>query len=147
MLSLLGALFGFGVNCFHPCGIPLVQDWSHYVETKARAANIEVIPLGVAFSKYQSGNFLFVDARQSAEYAEARIPDALSIPFENLEEFEALEQVLNSDRQSIVYCKNRECDDALGLAVELQSMGVSNVLYYVDGFELWEASGCPVESE
>jgi rhodanese-related sulfurtransferase len=145
-LMVVSLLLSLLINAIHPHGIPLVQDWSYYVESKARAAGIAVIPLGVAFSRYQSGDGLFVDARKPEEYAAGHIPHAVSIPFNHLEEaFEALEVVFLSDRQIIVYCKNRECDDALGLAIELEAMGISNVLYYVDGFDRWEASGCPVE--
>jgi rhodanese-related sulfurtransferase len=56
-----------------------------------------------------------------------------------------LGQILSTDAAVVVYCKNRECDDALLLSLELREMGKSNLLYYVDGFELWEESGCPVE--
>ena len=136
------------VNFIHPRRIPWIQDWNNYVESKAREAGIEVIPLSAALSLYRQGNHLFIDARSSAEYHAKHIHSALSLPFEDLDEnVPALERVLASELPLLVYCRNRECDDALLLATELRAMGKSNLLYYVDGFELWEASGCPVEPQ
>ena len=59
---------------------------------------------------------------------------------------ETLGLVLESGVPVIVYCRNRECDDALVLALELRGMRLSNLLYYADGFEPWEEMGCPVEA-
>jgi len=144
----VGGLLGGVVNLVRPDGIPWVQDWENYVEAKAAEAGIDVIPLSEAYSFHNAGDHLFVDARSAEEYSKGHVPMAVSLPFEELDErFEALDQILSSEFLAIVYCRNRECDDALLLAVELREMGKSNLLYYVDGFELWETSGCPVETK
>ncbi len=147
-IVVVGGLLGGVVNLVRPNGIPWVQDWGNYVEAKASEAGIDVVPLRRVFSFYNAGEHLFVDARSLEEYGKGHIPKAISLPFEALDErFEALDQILSSELPAIVYCKNRECDDALLLAVELREMEKSNLLYYVDGFELWEESGCPVETK
>ena len=147
IILLVGGLVGGIANLVHPNGIPWIQDWGNYVEAKAAEEGIEVIPLSLSFSIHQADSHLFVDARPVEEYDKGHIPKAISLPFEALDEqFEALGQILSSDVPVIVYCKNRECDDALLLAIELRDMGKTNLLYYVDGFELWEESGCPVEA-
>ena len=149
LLTLLvsGLLAGF-VNLIHPNRIPWVQDWSTYVESKAKSAQIETIPLNVAYSIQQAGTHLFVDARASSEFTKGHIPDSVSIPFENMDEhFEVLEQLLEIDMPLVVYCSNRECDDALFLAIELRDMGKSNLYYYVDGFDIWEELGCPTKAQ
>ena len=88
-----------------------------------------------------------MDARSVMEYGKGHIPNAVSLPFDDLDNrILTLEQLLDSEVPLVVYCKNRECDDALLLAIELRDMGQSNLLYYVDGFELWEESGCPLEA-
>lgn len=145
-IIMVGGLVGGLANLVHPNKIPWVQDWSNYVEAKAAEEGIEVIPLSMAHTIHQAARHLFVDARPAEEYSNAHISSALSLPFETLDEqFEALGQILSSEAPVIVYCRNRECDDALLLAIELREMGKTNLLYYVDGFELWEESGCPVE--
>lgn len=147
-IIMVGGLVGGLANLIHPNRISWIQDWGNYVEAKAGEEGVEVIPLSLAHAYHQAGSHMFVDARPSEEYNYGHIPKAISLPFETLEEqFEALDQILPSEAPVIVYCKNRECDDALLLALELREMGKTNLLYYVDGFDLWEESGCPIETE
>lgn len=147
LISLVSGLLASAANLVHPRRIPWIRDWGNYVEVKAVRAGIEVIPLGLALSIHQAGDHWFVDARPATEFKKGHVPKALPLPFEDLDkQLLILEQVLDSDKPLVVYCRNRECDDALLLIIELRDMGKSNLLYYVDGFELWEESGCPVES-
>lgn len=144
---LTSGLLAGAANLVHPLRIPWIQDWASYVEAKAIQAGIEAIPLGLALSLHQEGYHLFVDARSTMEYRKGYVPSAVSLPFEALDEqLQVLSQILSSEDPVVVYCRNRECDDALLLAIELRDMGKSNLLYYVDGFELWEESGCPIEA-
>ncbi len=148
LIILASGLLAGAVNLIHPRRIPWVQDWGNYVEARAIQAGIEVIPLSLAHSFHQSEDHQFVDARPAKEYGKGHVPSAISLPFEHLDnQLPVLEQVLDSDKSLVVYCRNRECDDALLLAMELRDMRQSNLLYYVDGFELWEESGCPVEAK
>lgn len=131
-------LLAVAVNSIHPRRIPWVQDWNGYAESKAIAAGIRVVPLSRAYALHQAGGHLFVDARPADEYAAAHIPGAVSLPFQSLDgHVDALAALLESDRPLVVYCSNRKCDDALLLALQLQEMGQTNLLYYADGFERW----------
>ena len=148
LIMLVSGLLAGAANLLHPHRIPWIQDWGNYVEAKAVQSGIEVIPLSLALSIHEAEEHWFIDARSAMEYEKGHISKALSLPFEDLDnQLPTLEQVLDSDRPLVVYCRNRECDDALLLAMELCDMGKSNLLYYVDGFELWEESGCPVEAK
>jgi len=148
LIILASGLLAGVANLAHPRRIPWVQDWGSYVEAKAVQAGIEVIPLGLAHSLHQAGNHLFVDTRPVKEYGKGRVPGSISLQFDALDnQLSTLEQVLDSNKPLVVYCRNRECDNALLLAIELRDMGQSNLLYYVDGFELWEESECPVEAK
>ena len=146
-IILVGGVLAGVANFIHPHRIPWVQDWGSYVEAKAVQAGIEVVPLSLTYSIHQAGNHLFVDARSALEFEKGHVPGALSLPFGDLKShIQTLEQVLDSNLPLVVYCRNRECDDALLLATELLDMGKSNLIYYVDGFELWEDSGCLVDA-
>jgi rhodanese-related sulfurtransferase len=134
-------------NSVHPRKIPWVQDWSRQVESKAAKHKIKVIPLSVALEKFQAEETVFIDARSADEFAQGHIPGAVSIPFQSLEEqFPMIGNLIDSGRELIVYCKNRDCDDSLLLATELQAMGCSHLVLYVDGFELWKKHGGEVEA-
>jgi rhodanese-related sulfurtransferase len=148
IILLASSLVAGFVNLIHPSQIPWVQDWGNYVESKAKTAQIEIIPLNVAYAIQLAGDHLFVDARASSEFTKGHIPESISLPFENMDEhFEVLEQLLETEMPLVVYCRNRECDDALLLAIELREMGKSNLYYYVDGYEMWEEFGCPTKAQ
>ena len=142
IILLVSGVVSILVNSIHPRKISWVQDWSRHVEAKAAKQKIKVIPLSVALEKFQSLEIVFIDARPMEEFALGHIPGAVSVPFQSLEEqFVMIGELIDSDRELVVYCKNRECDDSLMLAIELQTMGCSNLVLYVDGFELWEKYG------
>lgn len=142
VLLLASAVAAVVANSVHPRRIPWVQDWSRQVEAKAAQRKIKVIPLSIALQKFQGRDVVFVDARSTAEFTLGHIPGAVSIPFQSLEEmFPEVGTLIDSGKELVIYCKNRECDDSLLLATELQAMGCSNLVLYVDGFELWEKHG------
>ncbi|MCK4563886.1 MAG: rhodanese-like domain-containing protein, partial [Verrucomicrobia bacterium] len=81
------------------------------------------------------------------EFAQGHIPGAVSIPFQSLDErFQGIVDLIDSGKELVPYCKNRDCDDSLMLAIELQAMGCSNLVLYIDGFELWEKHGGATEA-
>jgi len=142
VVLMISGILAAVANSVHPRRIPWVQDWSNHLEARARKAAIKVIPLSVAFDRHQSGESVFVDARSAEEYEGGHIPGALSIPFQSFDDhFETLGRLIDAGREVVLYCRSRECDDALLLAIELQSMGGTNLALYVDGFERWKAYG------
>ena len=152
-ILLAGAALAVAANSVHPQRIPWVQDWSGQVEDQAVKQGIKVIPLTVALGKFHSGRVLFVDARSADHFAKGHISGAVSVPFEQFDElFPVIVDLIDSGRELVVYCSNRECDDALLLASELKEIGSANTALYIDGFEMWEKHGgatssSPVDSE
>ena len=141
-LLLLAGVLAVGINLFHPRRIPWTQDWSNIVEAKAQKAGIRVIPLSLALQIQQKNGAIFIDARPSDEFAGGHIPHAHSLPFQALDDhFEEIGTLIDTHKPLIVYCTNRDCDDALLLAIELQAMGAENLQLYIDGFEVWKRYG------
>ncbi len=141
ILLVSGVVAGVA-NLVHPRKIPWVQDWSRHVEAKAAKQKIKVVPLSVALEKFQTLETIFVDARSTDEFEAGHVSGAVSVPFQSLEDyFPAIVELLDGGKELLVYCANRECDDSLMLAIELQAMGASNLVLYVDGFEAWEKYG------
>ncbi len=145
-ILLLSGVVAAVVNSIHPRKIAWVQDWSNHVESKARKNGLRMIPLSVALQKHAVGRSVFIDARSAEAFAAGHIPGAVSAPRQFVDTlFTEWATLLDSGRELIIYCQNRECDDALLLAAELQAMGASNLVLYVDGFELWQKYGGAVE--
>jgi rhodanese-related sulfurtransferase len=142
MILLVSGFLALIANTVHPRRIPWIHDWSAHVESKARKAGVKVIPLSVALeSKAQ-----FIDVRATADFERGHIPDALSIPASELDQhFDQLLSLVSSDHELVIYCSNRECDDALVVAEELKRMGAEKLVIYIDGFDLWQRHGGAVE--
>jgi len=147
IILLVSGVAAIVANLTHPNKIPWVQDWSAQVEGRAKKKNIRVVPLSVAWGSVQNGQGVFIDARPVREFEEGHIPGAVSIPLAGVDDqFETVGSLIDSGSELIVYCSNRECDDALLLAIALKTMGASDPLLFVGGFEAWEQSGGNVES-
>ena len=108
--------------------------------------NIPAIPFAVAQRRFHDEAALFIDARSPADFAAGHIPGARSIPYEAFDDyFSELADLIDTGTELIVYCSGRECDDALLLAAELRSMGVDDVVLFVDGFDGWKQYGGAIE--
>ncbi len=146
IILLFSGVVSFLANSVHPRKIPWVQQWSNHIEAKARKAGIKVIPFSVALQKFQTLDVVFVDARSATEFGAGHISGAVSLPFQALEEqFPMIGSLLDSGRELIIYCSNRECDDSLMLAIGLQAMGAEHLVLFIDGFEIWQQYGGEVE--
>ena len=149
-LSIVAA---FMVNYFLPDGIALVGQWdtSQGVVT-AMAKNdivIEGIEIGTvdeARQLFDSGAYVFVDARSPEDYEEGHIQGALSLPVGQSEErVAAFLEHYPPEASIITYCSGRTCQDSHHLAEFLLEFGYDNVTVFIDGFPGWEAEGHPIE--
>jgi len=149
-VSIVTAL---AVNYFSPAGIALVGQWdtSQGVVT-ARAKNdivIEGIEIGTvdqARKLYDSGKYIFVDARSPEDYEEGHIQGAVSLPVGQFEEkIAAFLERYPPEASIITYCSGRTCLDSHHLAEFLLEFGYDNVTVFIDGFPGWEAEGHPIE--
>ncbi len=149
-ISIAAAL---GVNYFSPAGIALVGQWdtSQGVVT-ARAKNalvidgIEIGTVDEARKLYDSGEYIFVDARSVADYEEGHIQGAVSLPVGQFEEkIPAFEERYPPEVAIVTYCSGRTCLDSHHLAEFLLAFGYANVKVFIDGFPGWKAEGHPVE--
>jgi rhodanese-related sulfurtransferase len=108
---------------------------------------VKTVSLAQAHALWQEGQTLFLDAREPEEYRELHISGALSLPPEVLEkEGERTLAGVARDRQIVVYCGQTSCDAALKVAEQLQSLGYTRVLAFVEGFRVWDEAGYPAET-
>jgi len=143
----------FMVNYFLPDGIALVGQWdtSQGVVT-AMAKNdvvIEGIEIGTvdeARQLFDSGEYVFVDARSPEDFEAGHIPGAVSLPVGQPEErVAAFLERYPPEASIITYCSGRTCQDSHHLAEFLLEFGYDNVTVFIDGFPGWEAEGHPIE--
>lgn len=102
------------------------------------------IELGALRRYVDAAAALVVDAREAQEYAEGHIPDAISLPYDEVVTDPArLESVDSGGRPVVVYCGGGACESSLSLAWELFHAGHERVAVYVGGYPEWVAAGYP----
>ncbi len=143
----------FTVNYYSPVGIALVGQWDTaqgVVTALAKNNNfsndLEIGDLSLAKKMYDSGSFLFVDARSRADFVAGHVKGAVSLP---IGEFDAgIHDFL--DRYSpetgiVAYCSGRNCEDSHQLAQLFLDFGYARVNVMIDGYPGWKAEGYPIE--
>lgn len=92
---------------------------------------------------WDAGNALFVDARSAEEYAEAHIPGAVNLPFDNVFKNPELAKGLDAKGRPIVitYCGGGDCDLSRNLAFSLIDAGHKKVLVFLGGLPGWKEAG------
>ena len=82
-------------------------------------------------------NFVIIDARNPAQYAEARIPRAINIPPED--EIAAIEKLLQLPKTKtfIIYCDGGNCGASNQIAALLDNFGYQRFFIYEAGWEEW----------
>lgn len=89
---------------------------------------------------------LLVDARESALYAEGRLPGALSLP---IGEVEALlpefRRQVDPARTLVLYCSGYGCPDSFDLGLRLIAEGYGDVRVFEGGFPEWHGAGLPID--
>jgi rhodanese-related sulfurtransferase len=86
--------------------------------------------------------FLLVDARSEAAYADGHVPGAISLPHARI----SADTVAGlPDRPIVAYCTGPSCNGATKAAVRLAALG-RPVKEMLGGFEYWVREGHAVES-
>lgn len=147
ILVVFAAALGVAANAFRPDGgIPWVQDWDHFVETRALREGIGLVSLEQARQFAEEGRHLVFDARSSQEYDEGHVPGAMSVPYREIDErFVEVQFFLTPEQPVLTYCSGLACDDALMLSLFLRDQGFTNVVLFAGGIQAWRGARYPVE--
>lgn len=149
----LAIAVALSVNFFSPAGIALVGQWETtkgVVTARAKYEpvifELEIETVARARKLFNSGEYLFVDARSVEDYQEGHIRGAVSLPAGQVEaKLPEFLQHYPPETAIITYCSGRTCRDSHHLAEVLMEMGYDNINVFIDGFPGWETEGHPVE--
>ena len=141
------------VNYISPVGIALVGQWDisqGVVTAKQRndviANQLEISDISLAKKMFDSGNFIFIDARSIEDYKEGHIKGAVSFPVGQFDEkIDAFLEKYSPEDAIIAYCSGRTCEDSHRLAQHLSNFGYTKLNVFIDGYPGWEAKGHPIE--
>jgi rhodanese-related sulfurtransferase len=92
--------------------------------------------------RLESGQSAVFDVRGDVEYELAHIPGAKTAPLGSL--VFRVARLMNPDSFVAVYSTGKDCGLAARAAQRLENLKLTNVHYYEDGIEGWQAAGLPV---
>jgi rhodanese-related sulfurtransferase len=145
-LVCLAAIIAAGFNTIRPTGLAWRGAWSPASLAASQRQGLEEVSLAEAWSLYQGGRALFVDARDAVSFYDGHIKGALNVPpgeaGRYLEEIRALGR---TGLVIIVYCDGVDCPLSTELARSLQQSGVASAKVLVDGWGRWHKAGYPTE--
>jgi rhodanese-related sulfurtransferase len=153
ILVLISIATAITVHCFSPVGIAWVGKWdTEQGVVKALAKNdnsssdLEIGDLGLARKMFDSGSFLFVDARSRSDYEAGHIKGSVSLPIGQFDDeiFDFLDKY-PPETSIVAYCSGRNCEDSHRLAEHFLDFGYTQVRVMIDGYPGWKAEGYPVE--
>lgn len=146
VIILISGVLGIVVNAFRADGIPLVERWQEKVLNEQLTGGLPAVSLKQAREAYESGQAVFVDARDSDFYEMGHIPGAVSLPVKDFEEaFPRLEEQLLAAPRVITYCDGASCEMSVELTEKLLFAGLDQVEIFTGGIQQWKATGQPIE--
>jgi rhodanese-related sulfurtransferase len=139
---IIGVSVGLALafNATRPDRLPLAQDPEVAAQIAVQRGEIS---LADAILLFQSGQAVFVDARDAEEFALGHIEGALSLdPLSFGQHFPALRERMEG-MTVITYCDGELCELSHELAEQLKSMGLQDVRVLKNGWTLWRDQGLP----
>lgn len=151
-ILILAASFGLGqqwrlVRLSWTGGLPAHLEAQREQRRRTEFQGVPTLNLAQAYELFQQGQALFIDARNSEEYAELHIPGAVNLSPLDLKEPGARPLAdIPKGRQLVVYCGQINCDAALKVAENLQASGFGRVAAFLGGFQAWDQAGYPADT-
>lgn len=144
LLMSTSALVGLGLNAVRPQPLPL---WHLSAREKSLASpgrSGEQAVKWIGFAEMagwsQRADALIFDVRPGLFYEAGHIPQALSLPKEELfieRSAKLMSSGLARRQEVIVYCSGSDCEDSIFVAEKLMAFGFRDVLIYEGGWDEW----------
>ena len=97
--------------------------------------------IAVADAMRAPSEYLWIDARSAAHFAERHIPGALPLNEDAWDELlPAVLEAWPTGRPAIVYCDSRACEASEDVAKRLREFGVAPVFVLKGGWQAWLAA-------
>ena len=138
VIILLGVGLGLAANQSSSRGLALVTP------PKPAGKAEEFLALEQAKLFWQSGNALFLDAREPTDYAAGHIASALNLPAQSFERhFGEIAPLLTPESRLILYCDGTECELSHRVRGNLRQLGYTNTHLLFNGWTTWRQAGFP----
>jgi rhodanese-related sulfurtransferase len=97
-------------------------------------------------AKLERGDdFVLVDALAPMAYARSRLPGAINLPLDWVDE-RAPRRIPDRTTEIVVYCSDADCESSVLVGNRLLQLGYERVGHYAGGKRDWVEAGLPLES-
>jgi len=103
---------------------------------------LEPLPRRELLQRVRDGLVTVLDVRPPEEYAAGHVPDAVNVPFSELENY--LDE-LRPEQEIVAYCRGPHCVLAFDAVASLRQKGLK-ARRLEDGYPEWKSAGLPVET-
>jgi rhodanese-related sulfurtransferase len=87
--------------------------------------------------------YLFIDARDEADYNAGTIKGAINIPYHKLDDFKPQLEKMPKNKVYVCFCSSA-CDVSIDLAYAMAHMGFTHVYIFHGGWDEWKNAGYPM---
>lgn len=124
-----------------------LDDIAHLARTYlGERDGVEMISRRELQERLERGDVVLIDVRPEAEYAAGHIPEARSIPPDQLDQIDEFLPSVPSGQEIVAYCRGPYCVYADDAVRHLTALG-RRAMRLEDGFPEWRRYGGPVETE
>ena len=165
-IIIISSLLGLFINYLNPKGIPFIKEERqlNFVDDSTSSYNsneinednnnipddvfdeAKAITLKQAYSLYNQ-NVLFIDARDYVEFEIGHIHNAISLPYNDFDDYKTILDTIPKSMPIIVYCDGKDCDLSILLGDKLFESGYKKVYIFFGGWLDWQMANYPVGVE
>ncbi len=147
LILFLSLIIGLGIN-FSLIKKYFQGEFEHGFFSSEEYPSITFITIQEAEGLFSEGEALFIDSRTKEAFQAGHILGAVSIPFEERKEEDALNLLsFPPEGTLVVYCDGSECNSSLELAKLFHKKGFKDIRVFFGGWVEWVREGLPVSSE
>lgn len=147
-IILIACIVAVCTNFLRQNSIPLVGDWSTDSRFADDSGQSLVISIKNASRLYAENDAVFVDARPESQYDQGHIKEAVSLPWEKVNErFMEVADRFEGEKTIICYCDGENCELSHDLALFLADMGFEDVRVLINGWTVWRKAGLPIQKK
>ena len=139
IVTLLAAILGIGFRLLNGGGFLSYSPAVAAIQDKHLGGFLPKVDVDTVPGLLHQADVTVVDARLPADYEAGHLEGAMNIPPDSSPEqcLKIIEKVPRSDR-IFIYCHSNGCPYSAIVARKLLALGYSHILYFRDGWVVWE---------
>jgi len=146
-IALGSLVLAIAVNAVHPMQLPLLTTKRQsglpvWVMSRFHQADAQA-----ALRLVQNPQVLVVDTRDAQDFGRERLPRAISLPYNGLNEhYPQFAAGVPKGRPLLLYCYGTDCGLAARVGKRLITEGYTQVTILRNGIEAWKTANLPLET-